>query len=733
MSVSVPALSHASFVNLAAFFVGKPQPAGSVAPMAAANSDSRTISHLVAQNPSSRLAAVGDPTSASAQRFAAPAQPDRTLNKELLNHVVNSTLELMGANFKSSKTAEGVEIGYWSEGVDSYWDTPIALITEIKLNRATPEILKGLLDHILALQKPDGSWADAPGKEGGKTVSVLSHTALALLVESRLLQGDLATLKKVAQAIRNSWKYLKVKASIHDLTKPLPQSVYNQIDPYAQVICHVVHPKLKTSLDKTVADNVQKGPDEMANFFKENGIMPQMQDIMYSLPYLLSADVNDPKVQAFRERVLHTMSLSGLNCYQPFFTSLILLALNRDNQHNAENKALIDRSLATIRDLRRPASDGIRIEHVVLHAYYNVTYLFAKLQQNPYSLRDPKVMAGLRYVLACQVGDGRFQGGYQADEVDDGESPQTGANVLLFGFIAYLLQMVPDLLPAEETAKLMAQLQTATGAAVEGLLNSQNPQGGFSTFKKRTQDKQPGALTPEQAVVDVPSAELTAMAVQGLGMYAAITQGQDPRVIRPIQDAVAWIKKDYVPGAGWWSRYGMGYFVGAYHVVVAFALAGINVAEDTQVKELVALLKAHQNSDGGWGEDTTLSNDSKQKPADVAFKGPSHATLTAYALLTLLKSGVPARDPVVVKGINYLLDNYNDARPVTEALTAGKQSTLSFHDQDAAGWDSPYALLEAIPGWSVGDQTLADAAPVLALQEYLKLLPPAAETPAPQQ
>src|SRR5439155_9742311 len=82
--------------------------------------------------------------------------------------------------------------------------------------------------------------------------------------------------------------------------------------------------------------------------------------------------------------------------------------------------------------------------------------------------------------------------------------------------------------------------------------------------------------------------------------------------------------------------------------VPALVAAGVAPGEPA-VRRAVAWLEAHQNPDGGWGEDLRSYVDRQW-----AGRGASTASQTAWALLALLAAG--ERSATVERGVRYLVD-----------------------------------------------------------------------------
>ena len=85
---------------------------------------------------------------------------------------------------------------------------------------------------------------------------------------------------------------------------------------------------------------------------------------------------------------------------------------------------------------------------------------------------------------------------------------------------------------------------------------------------------------------------------------------------------------------------------------------------DAALRRAVAWLEAHQNADGGWGEDLRSYED----PAWIG-RGASTASQTAWALIDLLEADQDS--PAVARGVDYLLRTQRQDGTWDEELYTG--------------------------------------------------------------
>jgi squalene-hopene/tetraprenyl-beta-curcumene cyclase len=143
-------------------------------------------------------------------------------------------------------------------------------------------------------------------------------------------------------------------------------------------------------------------------------------------------------------------------------------------------------------------------------------------------------------------------------------------------------------------------------------------------------------------VIDPPSADVTAhvleaLALAGRGDGTPARRGRD------------WLLAAQEADGSWFGRWGVNHVYGTGAAVPALIAAGISPA-DPRIRRAVRWLEAHQNPDGGWGEDCRSYDD----PAWIG-RGTSTASQTAWALLALHAAG--ERSDAVTRGIRWLADS----------------------------------------------------------------------------
>jgi squalene-hopene/tetraprenyl-beta-curcumene cyclase len=143
------------------------------------------------------------------------------------------------------------------------------------------------------------------------------------------------------------------------------------------------------------------------------------------------------------------------------------------------------------------------------------------------------------------------------------------------------------------------------------------------------------------AVIDPPSADVTAHVIEMLGHCGLLDTDAARRGLR-------WLVDAQESDGSWFGRWGANYVYGTGAAVPALLAAGI-AAESPSIRRAVRWLEEHQNADGGWGEDL-------RSYADAAWRGRGQSTpsQTAWALLALI--GVDSGTTAVERGVTWLVD-----------------------------------------------------------------------------
>jgi squalene-hopene/tetraprenyl-beta-curcumene cyclase len=141
-------------------------------------------------------------------------------------------------------------------------------------------------------------------------------------------------------------------------------------------------------------------------------------------------------------------------------------------------------------------------------------------------------------------------------------------------------------------------------------------------------------------LIDPPSADVTAHVIEALSILG--------RNGRDTARGIDWLLAAQEADGSWFGRWGSNYVYGTGAAVPALVAAGLP-PDHSAVRRAVAWVEAHQNDDGGWGEDLRSYDDETYRG-----RGTSTACHTAWALLALLAAG--ERGPSTRRGVAYLMD-----------------------------------------------------------------------------
>ena len=173
-------------------------------------------------------------------------------------------------------------------------------------------------------------------------------------------------------------------------------------------------------------------------------------------------------------------------------------------------------------------------------------------------------------------------------------------------------------------------------------------------------------------------------------------RGRDARpcsaaTARELDRGVEWLWRPQEADGSWFGRWGANYVYGTGAAVPALVAAGV-APDDPRLRRAIAWLAAHQNPDGGWGEDLRSYDDDAWRG-----RGRSTPSQTAWALLALLAVG--DRGEATERGVAYL------------ATTQRADGT----------WDEPEFTGTGFPGdFYINYHLYRQVFPVMALGRYVR-------------
>ncbi|HVC09599.1 MAG TPA: squalene--hopene cyclase [Elusimicrobiota bacterium] len=188
--------------------------------------------------------------------------------------------------------------------------------------------------------------------------------------------------------------------------------------------------------------------------------------------------------------------------------------------------------------------------------------------------------------------------------------------------------------------------QAREKACLRGLnwvLSMQCADGGWAAFDK---DNTKAIFTKipfadHNAMIDPPSVDVTGRVLEFLGYV-----GYD-RSYACVEKAVRFIRKNQEEDGSWFGRWNVNYIYGTWQVLRGLAAIEEDMSQ-TYIQKAVAWLKSVQKEDGGWGETCETYADTSKKG-----RGPSTPSQTAWAVMGLMAAGV--MDDSVARGMAHLV------------------------------------------------------------------------------
>jgi squalene-hopene/tetraprenyl-beta-curcumene cyclase len=214
--------------------------------------------------------------------------------------------------------------------------------------------------------------------------------------------------------------------------------------------------------------------------------------------------------------------------------------------------------------------------------------------------------------------------------------------------------LYPDVDDAAVVALALDELGVG-GEAVERtcrwLAGMQSSDGGWGAFDRDNDSAWLYSLPfcDFGAVIDPPSADVTAHVVELLARRAEYGEA--------VRRGVEYLLREQESDGSWFGRWGVNHVYGTGAALPALAAAGVS-ADHPVMRRALAWIEAHQNEDGGFGEDCRSYNHGEEG-FSWRGRGASTASQTAWALVGLVAAG-GARSDAAARAAAWLCESQRE-------------------------------------------------------------------------
>ena len=582
--------------------------------------------------------------------------------------------------------------GYWCGELESNatMEAEYLLFTHF-MGASDGDTWRKLANHILKVQREDGTWGQYYGAPGDLSTTVECYFALKLagysvndsrLVKARefiLARGGVPKTRvftKIWLALFGQWSWKDIPTvppEISLLPSWFPMNLYDfscwargTILPLSivfayQPLCHIPESATIPELTPSGESNLGRSTGRR----RTSGLGGALHLADWMLRRYSSLPWNPMRELAIRratewivDRQEEDGSWGGIQ--PPWVYSLIALKLlGYGNDH-----PVVSKGIDGFKGFMIEEDDSLRVQACVSPAWDTCLAMVA-LEDSGMPPDSPVLRRAAEWLIDEQI----TRGGDWQVKVKDAAP---GGWAFEFANDTY-----PDI---DDTAEVLISLNRvktedsrkrneSIHLGAEWMLAMQSSNGGWAAFDKdntrRAVAELPFADFGE--MLDPPSADVTAHVLEAL---AHLGYSRDNSSIRR---ALRFIMDEQEPDGSWFGRWGVNYIYGTGAVLPALKAIGEDMTSES-VRRAVNWILAHQNEDGGWGETCGSYAD-----PSLAGQGPSTASQTAWALLALLSAGEGNGSPVQ-RGLQYLVDT----------------------QRDDGAWDEPWFTGTGFPGYGAG-------------------------------
>ncbi len=186
--------------------------------------------------------------------------------------------------------------------------------------------------------------------------------------------------------------------------------------------------------------------------------------------------------------------------------------------------------------------------------------------------------------------------------------------------------------------------QDAIGRAREWVEGMQSSNGGWGAFDPENEHYHLNHIpfADHGAMLDPPTADVSARCISFLAQLGQ--RKDDPVVARGVE----YLKREQEKDGAWFGRWGTNYVYGTWSVLCALNAVDEDMSQP-YIRKAVDWLYAHQNADGGWGEDGATYWEERRYECKE-----STASQTAWAVMGLMAAGEVGNENVR-RGIDFLM------------------------------------------------------------------------------
>ena len=380
--------------------------------------------------------------------------------------------------------------------------------------------------------------------------------------------------------------------------------------------------------------------------------------------------VEDNHLRPFRKRALKKAEdwmlerFEGSQGLAAIFPAMLNALIALKALGYSDDHPQVIRAKKELKDLEHQSEDRVWMEPC-LSPVWDTAIVAIAMAESGFPTDHPAMTKAIDWMLDREI---RFRGDWKY---------KNPANVEPSGWaFEYENKWNPDV---DDTAMVLLALRLAKGSdknraqeafdrGLKWMLTFQCRDGGWAAFDK---DCTKGILekvpfADHNAMLDPECADITARILELLGKEEFSLEDTQ------VQAALRFVRDNQEEDGSWYGRWGVNYIYGTWQVLRGMKALGCDMSQPW-LQRAGRWLRSVQLDDGGWGERCNTYD-------DPVFKGqgPSTPSQTAWAVMGLCAFGDPF-DPVLVKGIEYLINVQNEDGSWSEEEITGTGFPMVFY------------------------------------------------------